>query len=236
MITNTNDDSIDKVASSIQQLWPMQVLEEYKQWHSHDVLLTEDIQYMKRRRKFAIMYYSCPDRTGNIFHNMYNSILWSIITNRTLLVKFDETDGINTIEQCADIIQLSSWVPLYDVWSAKLDIQTNDFNDTNTNNDNNSDDSNSIPIVPIPIDTEREIYDGQNQVVIFPQIQDIHHHDKTHITRNTWRNDPLDLPNYRLVRFFYFYQYLFISCKVVCCSKYIFIFIRALSLLSLHSF
>lgn len=89
---------------------PVQVMEQYKQWHSIDALKRNpDLEH----RKFAIGFYSCPFQAGNRLHNFFNSkwamnqqnfavfpfnpshnnvagMLWAVLTNRTLLWHYVE--------------------------------------------------------------------------------------------------------------------------------------------------
>jgi hypothetical protein len=161
--------------------WPSRALDEYKRWHSNDVLLGESISYIRMNRKFSVVYYWCPDRAGNIFHNMYNTIIWSIISNRTILMQFDYS-WQNSIDDCNKILQLASWIPRYDEWSTKLKLRTEKYKP-----------------VPIPtmttintsatfsnhnlLDTERYM------TVIFPQLTPIQPHDKS-LYRATWNDEP----------------------------------------------
>lgn len=173
---------------------PNQILNQYKKWHNNDVLDME-LNRMKHYnnesidRKFSIVYYWCPDRAGNIFHNMFNTIAWSIITNRTILLLFDNTSATgNTEETCDAILHLSSWIPRYNDWYIPYKLNTTKID---------------RPIA-IPIDSEQYQLTNGHRTVIFPQIPDIRFNDGRDIFyRNSWRDHPLDLPEYVQVRYLY---------------------------------
>jgi hypothetical protein len=171
-----NADELDDIP-----VWPVRAMQHYKLMHGNDVLRKESAGHMQHR-KFSIVYYWCPDRAGNILHNMFNSIIWAIIANRTILVSFDDTGAPHNIkDECNNILSLLPWIPQWDEWSEILGL-------------NNSID---FPI-PIPIDSNREHFDRQHKTVIFPQIQDIRKRDSS-IYRNEWRNDPMDQSDYQWV-------------------------------------
>ena len=88
-------------------------------------------------RRYAVGYYSCPYQAGNRIHNFINSLIWAIVTNRTLLWKYYDTStcqrvgkgfdraiclNANNEEDCAKILHRASWFPSYDEWSEKLNI------------------------------------------------------------------------------------------------------------------
>ena len=144
---------------------PVQVIEQYKRWHGVDALGKQGNMSTDESRKFAVAYlFPCAARAGNQFHNFYNNLLWAIITNRTLLVRFDSP----TRQLCngQPILNVASWLPLWDDWAARLGLSEDD-------------------IELVPIDTARERYDRDHLVVLFPQIPDVLH-DNTHIFRSLW--------------------------------------------------
>jgi hypothetical protein len=187
------EDKDDCQAEESPPFWPDRVLLQYKQLHGQGTLQKETIGNFNQR-KFSIVYYWCPDRAGNIFHNMFNTIVWSIITNRTILVAFDDSgEARNTKEDCDKVLKLSPWIPQFETWQNKLQDQM--------------DNSYSAPttIIPLSIDGGQDRYDRDHKIVIFPQIRDVRRND-TMIYRNEWRNDPHDLPQYISVRRLCLYQ------------------------------
>ena len=73
----------------VDQLKPVQVMEQYKKWHGVDALAWDG---HNPERKYALGVYWCPDRVGNVIHSLYNSMAWAMITNRTLLLHWDDTN------------------------------------------------------------------------------------------------------------------------------------------------
>ena len=145
---------------------PIQTMHQYKQWHSVHALETDPDN---DSRQFAIVYYYCPNRAGNILHNMFISVTWAIITNRTILWKYDTDFGHrNTVEDCQAVLKRADWIPSWDEWSVRLQL----------------DDP-----APIAMDPFRLRYDQQHRTVIFPQIADVmKRHDN--FSRQEWRQDP----------------------------------------------
>ena len=159
--------------------WPVRVLDQYKKWHSVQTLEREyqskNIPTNRNQhRKFALVYYWCPERAGNILHNMFITMTWAIIANRTILVKYDNHS--NTEQDCQDVLKRADWIPRYDDWALRLDLHH--------------------PPAPIPIDVHRLQYDEMHQTVIFPQIPDLVETNQ-HIVRQQWRDDPLNRKEFR---------------------------------------
>jgi hypothetical protein len=178
---------------NVKPFWPNRALDEYKRWHSNDVLQNESINYILMNRKFSVVYYWCPDRAGNIFHNMYNSITWSIISNRTILIAYEsDNPAQNTLDDCDKILQIASWIPRWDEWSLKLNLTTAENKPVpiSTTTTIKRNDSFSNPFV---VDTT------QYRTVIFPQIRDIRPSD-TSIYRNEWNEHPTEKKGFRKVR------------------------------------
>jgi hypothetical protein len=50
-------------------LEPLQVLQQYKDWHS-----VQSLQENPHNRSFAIGFYSCPLQAGNRLHHFFNSV------------------------------------------------------------------------------------------------------------------------------------------------------------------
>jgi len=147
----------------------------YKERHSQSVLLAKyekqspDDIILDDDRKFALVYYWCPDRAGNVLHNLWNSVTWSIITNRTILWKYDPY--WNTVEDCEVVLKRAPWIAGWEEWSKKLRLEEKD-------------------VMPVPIDVNRLQYDAHHRVVVFPQIPDLDS-DNPRLYRNSWRDHPL---------------------------------------------
>jgi hypothetical protein len=123
----------------------LHVMEQYKSWHSVDSLrqsLSSSDEADLKNRRFAIGFYSCPQQLGNRMHQFMNSLLWAILTNRTLLVKyydyetcklfngtpyhiegFDDhtcSDFNDQERDCNALLQTSSWLPKFEEWAPIL--------------------------------------------------------------------------------------------------------------------
>ena len=106
------------MAKRSNDLQPFQVLTEYITKHSNDQLeqewldcvgqsgprrenITTDFIIFKesescnsiKQRKFIVGVYSCPQEAGNRLHRFMNALLWSILTNRTLLYRYHTYDS-----------------------------------------------------------------------------------------------------------------------------------------------
>jgi hypothetical protein len=113
---------------------PLQVVEQYKRWHSVDNLLRNDTF----GRKYAIAFYQCPLQAGNRMHHFFNDFLWAILTNRTMLWKYYDRESClrygrklygmaicraaNTADDCGEVLLRAPWIPSYDEWSPKLNL------------------------------------------------------------------------------------------------------------------
>jgi hypothetical protein len=152
---------------------PVRVFRRYQQEHSQIALQQDDAL---EHRKFAVAYYWCPHRAGNIFHGFLNTVVWAIIHNRTVLWKYDTgAPDSNTEADCQAILKRASWIPSYDEWSVKLNL----------------DDP-----VAVPMDKHRWAYDQQHKSVIYPQISDLQW-NRTDIFRQTWSDHPIQRQDYR---------------------------------------
>ena len=111
---------------------PLQVMEEYMQWHSVEALRRDPIP---QNRKFAIAFYQCPLQAGNRLHHFWNGVLWSVLTNRTVLWKYwsEETcykygkefnplicQSANTAQDCGEVLTRAPWMASYDEWRDRL--------------------------------------------------------------------------------------------------------------------
>jgi hypothetical protein len=107
---------------------PLQVVEQYKRWHSVDNLIRNDTV----GRKYAMAFYRCPMEAGNRMHHFFNDFFWAILTNRTILWKYYDRETClkygrhyskgtcltaNTVDDCAEILLRAPWIPSYDEWA-----------------------------------------------------------------------------------------------------------------------
>lgn len=86
------------------------------------------------RRRFAIAFYSCPYQAGNRLHHFMNGLIWAVVTNRTLLWKYldsnvckafhmsYECQWVGTKDKCDRTLTLSPWLASYDDWGAILNL------------------------------------------------------------------------------------------------------------------
>lgn len=183
----------------------VRVLQQYKEWHSHDSLVRqlELANNNTSRQLFAVVYYSCPHRSGNILHSFFNAAIWAIVNNRTLLFSYDEEAAHNTIEDCNHILSMNDWVPSYDQWSTALQLP---------------------PPVPIKMNTRRtkkqlggrlysraeQLDSMQHQVVIYPHIPDVQPENPL-ISRVSWWEDPRRLTRPCFRNIFYFQRRMHLS-------------------------
>lgn len=145
------DEKVELRENEVLQLW-----NQYKKEHSHQALTREFQQHVDEDklpakdsnatvylngRKFAVGYYSCPFQAGNRLHHFFNSLIWSIVTNRTLLYRyFDKRacQGVtmrkgggdwtlckaaNTRQECDEILERADFLPSFKEWMAKLKFQ-----------------------------------------------------------------------------------------------------------------
>jgi hypothetical protein len=150
---------------------PDQVLEQYIQWHSEMTLTNNN-----NHRKYALIYYYCPNRAGNILHSMFNTAIWAIIHNRTMLWKYDtDFSDPNTVHECQKILKRASWLPSWDEWAPQLNL---------------------TEPVPIEMDPLRIQEYQQHQTVVFPMIPDQMSRHKQFF-RVDWRDDPMHKRKHR---------------------------------------
>ena len=109
---------------------PLQVLQRYIQQHNVQAVVRDPNQ-----RYYAIAFYQCPLQAGNRLHHFWNGLLWSILTNRTILWKYwdretclkyhtehyysiDICENANLASDCAHILRRAPWMMSYDDWAA----------------------------------------------------------------------------------------------------------------------
>jgi hypothetical protein len=145
-VSSRNNVLLDKVLAKNTPAF--QVLEQYQQWHSASVLESESLEQLQQRR-FALAFYSCPHQVGHRMHHFMNSLIWSIVTNRTVLVHYLDTaacwslsqrqvqitwrdrkqcPSANTQAECNDTLALAAWLPSYHnvasrlAWPSRLSV------------------------------------------------------------------------------------------------------------------
>ena len=86
-------------SSNVESLQTLeQVWIDYKRWHSVDNLQkefkekTHNNTISRRRRKYQVIYYTCPQASGNYLHDVFNQVIVAIATNRTMLFKYYDTE------------------------------------------------------------------------------------------------------------------------------------------------
>jgi hypothetical protein len=118
----------------------IQVMEQYIQWHSVDAL-RRDPARNDGRRKFAVIFYSCPLQAGNRIHHFLTGLYWSIVTNRTVLYKYWDRDtcarygGVapwicrdaNTESDCEATLARAPWIPSLRDWHVDLSFPEEPF-------------------------------------------------------------------------------------------------------------
>ncbi len=159
---------------SIPPLRPVNVFQQYIQQHSQQVLLSEIQEAaLTENRKYAVAYYWCPQRAGNILHSFFNTVVWSMIHNRTILWMYHNTS--NQEQDCQAVLQRAQWLPSLLEWGPKLNLQD-----------------------PVPVANSADTWyvDQKHQVVLYPQIPDVLSFDKT-ITRTAWSDHPLKTREFR---------------------------------------
>ncbi|GKY94345.1 hypothetical protein MPSEU_000400400 [Mayamaea pseudoterrestris] len=112
---------------------PLRVMERYVQQHSVDALRNDP---HPEHRRYAIAFTQCPLQAGNHAHIFWNGILWSILTNRTVLYKYWDQETClkhgqnihkhickmaNTEADCAQVLVRAPWIASYDEWKHVFD-------------------------------------------------------------------------------------------------------------------
>ena len=86
-------------------LEPHQILKEYI---SHHGVHVQGDQGIRAGQKYILLQYYCPERAGNTFSSALNEIVLAILTNRTLLWKYDASSDQ---EACESVLHRASWIP-----------------------------------------------------------------------------------------------------------------------------
>jgi hypothetical protein len=110
---------------AVLKLW-----DDYKSQHSNERLMEEWEHHQRTgtttNRNFTIGFYSCPLQAGNRLHHFLNAMMWAVITNRTLLWNYYDTESchrvgkgfsrnicgaLNTEQECSPILERAPWIP-----------------------------------------------------------------------------------------------------------------------------
>jgi len=143
-------------------------------------------------RQFALCFYSCPNRAGNILHSFFNTFLWAILTNRTVLVQWDADSKENSNSSaCRGIVELQPWLGRYVDWKHVLPppvpLQLQLTTKPNKNKEDNQQRHH--------VDTLRQQWQKlvQPRVAVFPPIGAIQGKHYKDLERVSWTQDPVRL-------------------------------------------
>jgi hypothetical protein len=162
-----------KVDNSKNHSYPTAVLafQTYQEQHSQEALILgyNENETSLQDRKYAVAYYWCPQRMGNIMHSFFNTIAWAMIHNRTVLWKYHHTEHVSTEVECQTILKRASWLPSFDEWHTLLHEQ---------------------PVIPVDLDISTDFNLTQSYpIVLYPQIPDVLA-ENTEVIRSGWIEDP----------------------------------------------
>jgi hypothetical protein len=187
--------------------WPnlqsIQTIYQYYLRHSIDAVVLEASALAERQ--FAVAFLPCAidPEAGAVpeWHNFFNTLAWSIITNRTVIVQWYDpefsVDGVQTIYAyqrnftCFDAaasneLQLASW---FLRWNDVQQLDADLYQES---------------MVPIPLDVRRQKYDTLHRIVVFPQIDSLRYRSSGKIEdaffHNEWNDHPLSGTNAIQVR------------------------------------
>jgi hypothetical protein len=103
----------------------------------------------EHQRRYALALYSCPFQAGNRLHHFFNSVIWAVITNRTVLWKYYDKracrrlgskhsrricEAANTEADCAKVLDRAAWIPSYDQWWRPIRVMTSSSPTQNASN------------------------------------------------------------------------------------------------------
>ena len=137
-----------EAVDDVWRLW-----QQYQQEHSVDALQKEIREgdgglssqwkniasHYNDTRRFAVGYYSCPLQAGNRLHHFMNSLIWAVITNRTLLWKYYDRDTCQVVGRmyasgicqaanhetdCRSVLKRAEWLPGLDEWKLSYNLST----------------------------------------------------------------------------------------------------------------
>ena len=112
------------------------LFDEYKEHHSHERLLHANETKTLQNRKYILGVYTCPNQAGNRIHDFTSAMVAALITNRTLLWKYYDSETCSALskygknglwcgnfgsyEDCHQIVGRADWIPSYDDWASTL--------------------------------------------------------------------------------------------------------------------
>jgi hypothetical protein len=175
---------------------PLQLLRQYIHWHGVDALRKEAGNHTDHThaddRKYAIAIYQCPKNAGNSLHHFANGLLYSILTNRTVLWHYGHDEdclllGVDNetaaaavvknltkcqhtqeqIEACRRVLLRAPWIPSYHEWKDKIKI--------NTSKEGSNDGDDDEPLFVVPLNLVLSVNRGQWPA----ERKGKHHHNET---------------------------------------------------------
>jgi hypothetical protein len=126
---------------------PLRVFRQYQQWHGRNILEREwqGNSDSFNHRRYSIVYYSCPHQAGNRLFHFFNAVVWSIVTNRTLLYQYFDRETCQSVlepehaawngydphvcdyttsavgeEPCDEVLHRANWIPSWADWKGRL--------------------------------------------------------------------------------------------------------------------
>ena len=167
---------------------PERILERYIAWHGEEALRRQP-----ENRTFSVAYYSCPHRIGNTIHAFFNAVLWAILTNRTVLWKYDGTEARNTVEDCDQFLERASWIPSFEHWSRNLSLP--EPVPVKMNTAWNRKQARLLGQTPRFYSAAEQRASRDAVVVVFPRFRDMVPHGDLNTSRIIWNDDPRHLTN-----------------------------------------
>ena len=191
-------------SNPLPNLQSIQRIFQYYLQHSVDAVLLDAVNLPERQFAVAFLPCRCDLTSGavKVWHNFFNTLAWSIITNRTVIVQWYDpdlsVDGIQTIDSLdrnficprpakKGFATDSEELPLADWFLQWDDIQRLDANDLYQE-----------LIAPIPLDVKRQNYDALHRIVAFPQISSLQYRTRREddaFFHNEWTDHPLSENN-----------------------------------------
>jgi hypothetical protein len=178
--SNSNNETATTQSSSFLSV---QVLEQYIEWHGGDRIRTDgNDDEADNGRTYALVPWSCSSTKileEQIF-DFFNSVLWAIITNRTILVDVSSShnnctnNGVDDDDDDNSTISLASWLPRWGYHDGESNSNTNKRTKPT-----------AWTVTPIPIDSRRGQFDAHHKVVRFPG----HHHRNSSSSNNGGDNN-----------------------------------------------
>ena len=169
-----------EASDEAKNLVPMKLWLQHIQWHSQAQLekewsdcnqggnltsLTNETCPALANRKFIMAMYSCPLQAGNRLHKFTNSMLYGILTNRTVMWRYLDKDACEIIKNdkyfnneicetanekgdCDKVLELQDWIPSWIEWKDRLHIgNVIKVDVTNERNYNGTIDAEASPLI-----------------------------------------------------------------------------------------